>query len=56
MARTNFSEAVAHCQQLIELGCERSEALVNTQVAFDLNDLEIDLVDSNMDLVEQGLM
>lgn len=54
MARTKFSEAVAHAQQLVELGCDRDEALSNTQSAFDLNDLELDLVDSNLDLVIFG--
>jgi hypothetical protein len=49
---SHFSEAVAHAKQLIALGCDRDEAVANTQVAFELDDFTADMVDSNLDLVE----
>ena len=49
---SHFSEAVAHAKQLIALGCDREEAVANTQVAFELDDFTADMVDSNLDLVE----
>jgi len=43
---SRFSEALAHTKQLIQLGCDQEEALANTQVAFDLDDLTVDMLDS----------
>lgn len=47
---THFSEAVAHAESLIEVGCTPDEAVVDTVRAFELNDLEADLLECNVDL------
>lgn len=42
--RTNFTEAQAHAQQLIEVGCAIEEAIADAQRAFELDDLTADIL------------
>lgn len=39
---TNYTEAVAHYQQLLSLGANEDQAVRDTQVAFELTDQEAD--------------
>ena len=50
--KTRFSEAVAHTQQLIALGCDPDEALENTRIAVEMDDLTLDLVAENIAAME----
>lgn len=41
---TKYSEAIAHYNQLMELGADQNTALHDTQIAFDLEDYEADFL------------
>ena len=47
--RTRFTEALAHLKQLIELGAEFPDAVYSTSVAFEMNQLEVELLEQNYD-------
>lgn len=47
---THFAEAVAHAEGLIQVGCTPEEAVVGTVRAFELNEIEADLLECNVDL------
>ena len=47
---THFSEALAHAQQLVDLGCQPEKAVADTQRAFELDELSADVLSSNLDL------
>ena len=42
---STITEAAAHMKQLIDLGCDYEEAVANTQVAFELDQDCMDLVE-----------
>ena len=42
---STITEAVAHLDQLVQLGCDYEEALSNTQVAFELDQESIEMVE-----------
>lgn len=42
---STITEAAAHMKQLIDLGCDYEEAVANTQVAFELDQDSMDLVE-----------
>ena len=46
---TRFSEATAHMQQLLALGATQESALLDTQRAFDLDDLTMDILEQNLE-------
>ena len=46
---STISEAVAHMTQLIDQGCYYEQAVHDTQVAFELDQESIDLVESIYD-------
>lgn len=50
--KTRFSAALAHYSQLRELGCDQDQALADTQVAYDLDDLTLDILGQAADLVD----
>ena len=43
---STITEAAAHIKQLMDLGCDYEEAVSNTQVAFELDQESMDLVES----------
>lgn len=52
--RTHISEALAHLNQLIDLGAEFPDAVYSTSVAFDLNLQDVELLEMLYD--EQYLL
>ena len=46
---STITEAVAHMQQLIDQGCYYEQAVHDTQVAFELDQESMDLVESIYD-------
>ena len=42
---STITEAAAHMKQLMDLGCDYDEAVSNTQVAFELDQECMDLVE-----------
>ena len=42
---STITEAVAHLEQLVQLGCEYTEAVANTQVAFELDQDTMEMVE-----------
>lgn len=52
--RTRFSEALAHLNSLIDLGCEFPQAVYDTSVAYDMNTLEVELLEANYDFQYYG--
>lgn len=48
--RTRFTEALAHLKGLIAAGAEFSDAVYDTSVAFDMNTLEVEILEANYDL------
>lgn len=42
---STITEAVAHLEQLVALGCEYTEAVANTQVAFEMDQDSIEMVE-----------
>lgn len=47
--RTNMSEALAHLKGLIALGAEFPDAVYSTSVAYDLNTLDVEILELNYD-------
>ena len=43
---TTITEAAAHLGQLVDLGCDYEEAVANTQVAFELDELTMGIVEN----------
>ena len=43
---STITEAAAHLDQLVQLGCDYEEALSNTQVAFELDQESMEMVES----------
>lgn len=48
--RTTQTEALAHLQQLIELGAEFPDAVYSTSVAFELNTTQVAALEGQYDL------
>ncbi len=42
---STITEAVAHLDQLVQLGCDYEEAVSNTQVAFELDQESMEMVE-----------
>ena len=47
--RTNLSEALAHLKGLIALGAEFPDAVYDTSVAFELNTIDVEILELNYD-------
>jgi hypothetical protein len=50
MKHSNYSQALAHLQQLISLGCEFPDAVWETTRAFELNTIDVEILEMNYDL------
>jgi hypothetical protein len=50
MKHSNYSQALAHLQQLIALGCEFPDAVWETTRAFELNTIDVEILEMNYDL------
>lgn len=48
--RTRFTEALAHLKGLIAAGAEFPDAVYDTSVAYELNTLEVEILEANYDL------
>lgn len=49
MKHSRQSQALAHLKQLIELGCEFPDAVWETTRAFELNQLDVEILEFNYD-------
>jgi hypothetical protein len=47
--RTKMSEALAHLQQLVELGAEFPDAVYSTSVAFELDSEAVEMLEACYD-------